>query len=433
MKKSLFILFIFSSIFLSARLPDLIPYRKGKLWGYCDSTKKIIVECKYEIAKPFVNSGAIVMTQEKKWGVIDVRGQWLIKDLYSFLEQNKQGYYFCSNNFPWMYVYTPSGKQIINQKYFSEIHSETPEFKEGLVQLFDSSNCIGFYDSTGKCVIQTKLTNGRQFTDGLAVEHLRNGETNVVTLSGKRVSVAKKYYGLTGFACKRAIVYNKNGRAGYVDTKLKEVIPCRYFAASYFTHERAWVKNDEYGNWAMIDMNGKLLTKFKYSYMCSYSGDDIFEVVKCKYEDERIADWECTYNFVDRHGKELLDSFCTRCIPFSDGRAFVDDPKHGFKLRMIDTKGKYVSDKKFEDAKTFSEGKCWVIENGKGLGVIDLNGNYVIEPKYTFNNFATSPHPFEEGKFQNGIGGPVFKTIHDSPYFTVLGYIDLYGNEYWED
>ncbi|MDQ3109232.1 MAG: WG repeat-containing protein [Bacteroidota bacterium] len=41
---------------LSARLPDLIPYRnKSGMWGYCDSTKKIIIPCKFRDVKPFGN------------------------------------------------------------------------------------------------------------------------------------------------------------------------------------------------------------------------------------------------------------------------------------------------------------------------------------------------------------------------------------------
>lgn len=34
------------------KLPNLIPYREGKLWGYCDSNKKVIIKPKYELSKP---------------------------------------------------------------------------------------------------------------------------------------------------------------------------------------------------------------------------------------------------------------------------------------------------------------------------------------------------------------------------------------------
>jgi hypothetical protein len=33
--------------------PELIPYRKGKKWGYCDRDKNIIIECEYSHTYPF--------------------------------------------------------------------------------------------------------------------------------------------------------------------------------------------------------------------------------------------------------------------------------------------------------------------------------------------------------------------------------------------
>ncbi|MDQ3111645.1 MAG: hypothetical protein M3R17_17285 [Bacteroidota bacterium] len=41
----LFIMFIQQTLF--ARLPDLIPFYCGYSWGYCDSTKKMIISCKF--------------------------------------------------------------------------------------------------------------------------------------------------------------------------------------------------------------------------------------------------------------------------------------------------------------------------------------------------------------------------------------------------
>jgi hypothetical protein len=54
-QKKLLSFIIFSTLVLQGfaqKLPDLIPYRSGKLWGYCDSNKKIIIKPKYELSKP---------------------------------------------------------------------------------------------------------------------------------------------------------------------------------------------------------------------------------------------------------------------------------------------------------------------------------------------------------------------------------------------
>jgi hypothetical protein len=68
-----FILILFLQENLSARLPDLIPYRKGNLWGYCDSTKKMIIEPKYDFAYDFSEGTAIVLYKNTK-AIIDTAG-----------------------------------------------------------------------------------------------------------------------------------------------------------------------------------------------------------------------------------------------------------------------------------------------------------------------------------------------------------------------
>jgi WG containing repeat len=43
------ILLLINCIAYSQKLPILIPYREGKLWGYCDSNKKVIIKPKYNL------------------------------------------------------------------------------------------------------------------------------------------------------------------------------------------------------------------------------------------------------------------------------------------------------------------------------------------------------------------------------------------------
>lgn len=77
------ILIAISSL-LEARLPDLIPYRKGDKWGYCDSTKKIIIDTIYERAEFFEFGRAVVM-KKRKFGVIDQSGKQVVACQYKSL------------------------------------------------------------------------------------------------------------------------------------------------------------------------------------------------------------------------------------------------------------------------------------------------------------------------------------------------------------
>lgn len=68
-----------------ARLPELIPFRKGNLWGYSDSTKEIIIEPQYEHAE-FFEFGRAVVKKNGKFGVIDTHGKTIVSCFYRELK-----------------------------------------------------------------------------------------------------------------------------------------------------------------------------------------------------------------------------------------------------------------------------------------------------------------------------------------------------------
>ncbi len=78
-------LFIILPESLSARLPDLIPYRKGNLWGYCDSTKNIVIEPQWEYARAF-RFGRAAVRKDCKWGIIDSLGKYVIVPSYYHMQ-----------------------------------------------------------------------------------------------------------------------------------------------------------------------------------------------------------------------------------------------------------------------------------------------------------------------------------------------------------
>jgi len=80
-KVALVVLLLLSCFLLDARLPDLIPFRKGNLWGYSDSTKKTIIEPQYESAE-FFAFGRAVVKKNGKFGVIDAQGKTVLRLVY---------------------------------------------------------------------------------------------------------------------------------------------------------------------------------------------------------------------------------------------------------------------------------------------------------------------------------------------------------------
>jgi len=77
----LLLLVIFSvttySVAEENKLPDLIPYRKGDKWGFCDKNKKIVVPCKYDLAH-FFKEGLACVQVKGKYGFVNKEGKEVI-------------------------------------------------------------------------------------------------------------------------------------------------------------------------------------------------------------------------------------------------------------------------------------------------------------------------------------------------------------------
>ncbi len=68
---------------------------KTKLYGYSDDKGKLIIEYKFDNAKDFAGSFAIVSISDdgkKKFGLIDKKGDWVVAPEYSYICDNNKYY-----------------------------------------------------------------------------------------------------------------------------------------------------------------------------------------------------------------------------------------------------------------------------------------------------------------------------------------------------
>jgi hypothetical protein len=96
---TLLLIVSFFPVFGQAYSYQLIPYRKGKLWGYCDSTKKILIKPNWEGSRwffVFKSSDGLpekqigVVKKNGKYGLIDRSGKLLAPCLYEYAESYKR-------------------------------------------------------------------------------------------------------------------------------------------------------------------------------------------------------------------------------------------------------------------------------------------------------------------------------------------------------
>ena len=56
---------------------QLIPYRKGNKWGFCNSDRQIVVDCVFDLTDQFINNFARVKIGNK-FGYVNCKGELII-------------------------------------------------------------------------------------------------------------------------------------------------------------------------------------------------------------------------------------------------------------------------------------------------------------------------------------------------------------------
>lgn len=84
-------LFWSTKFFVAQHLPNLIPYREGDRWGFCDSNKKVLIKPQWEKVQRFSN-GLAAVEYGNKWGYIDTLGTSIIPLEYEYGIDFQNGY-----------------------------------------------------------------------------------------------------------------------------------------------------------------------------------------------------------------------------------------------------------------------------------------------------------------------------------------------------
>ena len=507
MKKFLTCIFSFlflSTFVLSNILPKLIPYRKGDKWGYCDSTKKIIVPCRFTSVGTLENGIGVIFSGQK-FGFVDSNGK--ISHEAEFEYDHHRSFGSFEGNFIRLKKNGKCGLMNRHLKWVIPPVFDYLEFFSSNKIYADSGNVVGYLDTTGKVLFPFLYNSVYEDSNGFYVVS-KKGKCGVIKAGGKviipfkydQVSYAgegiycvtkdsipgksyPRYSGLMdtmgkeirpiqfrhlgGFSSGLEPVSFNGKKWGYIDRVGKLVIDTIYDNAGGFSFNRAYVQKD--GRYGYIDPNGKLITELKYfTWNLKLDRGEAFKngfaIVECK------GKW----GVIDTSGKEILpcryygvwnenedQEGGTRCKCF-----FVNDSG---KTKMFFPPNKMVDAKTSQEPCYFPGGIRWercdrgydtlyyyltimgdtlnhriyhkggnvtwsqdfgfyngyaiITENGKA-GFIDRTGRVVVACKYNLL-----------WKMRND-GITIVKSIKKVSGGTsekMLGWIDHYGTEYWEE
>lgn len=231
-------------LYLYSKKVDGGIYPDYKTYGYVDSAKKIVIEAKYDMAKPFDGKVAKVAKIKKvpdrwnrgpceqlMWGLIDKRDSILIDFEYYELKGVPLSKY-AALGFQKSFLFNESGdtlKSLLHNREF-----ERP-FNDTLIIVLNKDRKMGVMDSNYHYFVKPKYSSIDEPSEGRMMAYIRK---------------------------------NKEDYIGYLDMNGEEVIPLIYNAGGPFQDSTALVRNRK-GSILLIDNSGTVISQIDQPYIDS--------------------------------------------------------------------------------------------------------------------------------------------------------------------
>jgi hypothetical protein len=408
----------------SINLPDRIPYRKGRFWGYCNEKGEIVIDCKYEVVC-FFSEGLARVRSILKWSIIDKNGSTITKYDYTDLQDYQEGLAAVRRNDKWGYI-NRLGKEIIRCTY-----SKAFSFNQGLARVKNSENHKwGFIDSHQNIIVEFNYDEATDFQNGVAKVRL-NDRWGIVNKFGILICPCI-YLEIVNFKDNLSIVKKQiedESYYGVIDINGQEVVPSQmdYITINNFiscNHDNIIYRH--YGSFNCHKVFGSenqincysgrfniLETSDHFYYLIAENDlnktpiSNYYNGIRPAFENVAISSRDGKYGLLDKTGKEIVPPIYLKLEKFSD-EYFIAMNDEGF-FGLLEKNGKTSMPHKFTYISRFSKNlfivsdtkekiwtgdyyneksPCWLVyKNGRELNNIkyDFIGNLSEE----FSQLAT--------------------------------------------
>ena len=404
----LWLLLLINSL-LFAQGSELIPFRKGGMWGFSTIEKKIVIIPQYHEVMPFQDGLAIVENASGR-GLIDKTGNLVVPiGTYHNILPPAEKMYSVVKNDKWGFL-NQNGKQVVDCEY-----DNVSDYSESLARI-EKDGKVGFIDDTGKLINPLNYEQASPFHEGFAavrknkkwgfidklgqnltqmaydtvVESFREGIAIVKKL-GRQIVINKQGKEVLLNACsglphEGIFKCSKNGKYGFIRADNTPIGGFVYDETTHFINGFAAVKKQQF--WGFIDKSGKEVVPCKYQEVeffvdgfAKVKSNGLWgvverygnEVVSCKYENVGIPHEKMVaiekggkWGFIDLNGNETVPAKYLSCSPFHGSVAAVSIENN--KIYLIDKIGKNVNSHEYE----------WVSyeSNNIHLVYVKKNGKY---------------------------------------------------------
>lgn len=230
----------------------------------------------------------------------------------------------------------------------------------------------GYVDSYGNQKTPITYVSAAPFTKAeMAPVVDQKGECYFIDNTGSRVLASKEKYKSFGISSDDIIkVELENGKYSYCDSELNKLFG-EYDDATAFNNGIAAVK--ENGQWKIINNEGNAKSSTEYA-------DVVADEKNIVFRNDRLFVGDGTgYIMIDSSGKQIGNEKYENAHCFADSTyAAVENNGKWF---FIDKDAKRLSDKTYEEARSYSNGLAAVKISGK-WGFVDTDENVVIEQQF---------------------------------------------------
>ena len=297
---------------------------------------------KVSLVMPYLPTGAEIIYQDNQailsWEDLDGDG---INEVFGLYRYNQQPYLFILKN-----TYTTSLSYFSVSKIVEEraIRILNESFETRAVYLFPAlirmigGSKWGYINARGKFILPPIYDHATDFGDnGLAVVGLIN-------------------------------------KSGIIDEKGYFIVKPKYDTIEPFSEGRA-VVNDREGC-KIIDESGKEITEKAYSFISPEYKEGRIETAETDVHGNYL------YGYLNKRGKVVISTIYESTSEFTEGRAVIKTK--GGPYQLIDLTGKVLQTYPYAWVGNYGQGLLSFKKSNDGpFGYIDVQGNIVIDPKFT--------------------------------------------------
>lgn len=238
---------------------------KGNLYGYIDTTGKVVIKARFTDAYTFVDGLAAVCIEWQKCGFINKAGDFVIEPKYRVAHSFREGLALAGFDYDLIGFVNKSGEMVIEPQFGNLMGTG---FSEGLSVVAYPWGKFGYINTEGAIVIPMQFEVAQPFSDGLAAVRV-NSKWGYIDKTGKFV-IEPQFRGAGRFSEGLAPVGNVDflsatrsdeGEAtiatGFIDKQGKMVFSLPFDLAEPFVNGIARVRVDVKSGY--IDKTGKYI------------------------------------------------------------------------------------------------------------------------------------------------------------------------------